>query len=112
MSNVLDFDYKVPKDDECAELLFQEQQVFVYSVLVRIIQTDQGRAYVREHEHDEDARAVLKKLHVLHTESDLAKREVLRLTSYISNLRLDDSWRGTSWITLYHCRIVSMTIQG
>ena len=102
LSNVLDFDYKVPKDDECAELLFREQQVFVYSVLVRIIQTDQGRAYVREHEHDEDARAVLKKLHVLHTESDLAKREVLRLTSYISNLRLDDSWRGTTRQFLLH----------
>ena len=63
LSNVLNFKYTPPKDDEYAEELFQEQQVFLYSVLVRIIQTDQGRAYVREHEHDEDARAVLKKLH-------------------------------------------------
>ena len=102
LSNVLDFKYKIPEDDEYAELLFHEQQVFMYSVLVRIIQTDQGRAYVREHEHDEDARAVLEKLYILHTKSDLAKREVLRLTNYISNLRLDDSWRGTTRQFLLH----------
>ena len=102
LSNVLNFKYTPPHDDEYAEELFQEQQVFLYSVLVRIIQTDQGRAYVREHEHDEDARAVLQKLHSLHTESDLAKREVLRLTNYISNLRLDDTWRGTTRQFLLH----------
>ena len=102
LSNVLNFKYTPPQDDEYAEELFQEQQVFLYSVLVRIIQTDQGRAYVREHEHDEDARAVLQKLHSLHTESDLAKREVLRLTNYISNLRLDDTWRGTTRQFLLH----------
>ena len=63
LSNVLDFRYKPPTNDTYAAELFQEQQIFLYSVLVRIIQTDQGRAYVREHEHDEDARAVLQKLH-------------------------------------------------
>ena len=102
LSNVLDFRYKPPTNDTYATELFQEQQIFLYSVLVRIIQTDQGRAYVREHEHDEDARAVLQKLHTLHTKSDLAKREVLRLTNYISNLRLDDTWRGSSRQFLLH----------
>ena len=102
LSNVLDFRYKPPTNDTYATELFQEQQIFLYSVLVRIIQTDQGRAYVREHEHDEDARAVLQKLHTLHTKSDLAKREVLRLTNYISNLCLDDTWRGSSRQFLLH----------
>ena len=102
LSNVLDFRYKPPTNDTYATELFQEQQIFLYSVLVRIIQTDQGRAYVRKHEHDEDARAVLQKLHTLYTKSDLAKREVLRLTNYISNLRLDDTWRGSSRQFLLH----------
>ena len=99
LSHVLDFRYKPPTNDTYATELFQEQQIFLYSILVRIIQTDQGRAYVREHEHDEDARAVLEKLHTLHTKSDLAKREVLRLTNYISNLRLDDTWRNSCFIS-------------
>ena len=102
LSNVLDFKYKPPINDTYAQELFQEQQIFLYSVLVRIIQTDQGRAHVRKHEHDEDARAVLEKLHTLHTKSDLAKREVLRLTNYISNLRLDDTWRGSARQFLLH----------
>ena len=44
----------------------------------------------------------MKKLHSLHTESDLAKREVLRLTNHSSNLRLDDTWRGTTRQFLLH----------
>ena len=32
----------------------------------------------------------------------LAKREVLRLNNYISNLRLDDSWHGTTYQFLLH----------
>ncbi|KAL7576901.1 hypothetical protein ACA910_006665 [Epithemia clementina (nom. ined.)] len=102
LANVINFSFSPPPGDFHAAQLFEEQQVFLYSVLVKIIQTDQGRAFVREHELDEDARAVLQKLVNHHTNSEMAKREVLRLQKYITHLKLDESWRGTTRQFLLH----------
>ncbi|KAL7578775.1 hypothetical protein ACA910_016001 [Epithemia clementina (nom. ined.)] len=37
-----------------------------------------------------------------HTNYEMAKREVLRLQKYITHLKLDDSWRGTTHQFLLH----------
>ncbi|KAL7564284.1 hypothetical protein ACA910_014347 [Epithemia clementina (nom. ined.)] len=102
LANVIDPQYTPPRGDLHALELFTEQQIFLYSVLIKIIQTDQGRAFVRDHEDDEDAQAVIRKLIKHHTQSELAKREVIRLQRYITNLKLDDSWRGTTRQFLLH----------
>ena len=52
--------------------LFQEQQDFVYSVLIKVLLTDYGKAIVREHETDRDAQSILAKLHQHHTDSELS----------------------------------------
>ncbi|KAL7565362.1 hypothetical protein ACA910_013583 [Epithemia clementina (nom. ined.)] len=102
LANVVDPQYTPPRGDAHALELFTEQKIFLYSVLNKVIQTDQGRAFVRDHEDDEDAQADIKKLIKHHTQSELAKREVIRLQRYITNLKLDDSWRGTTRQFLLH----------
>ena len=61
-----------------------------------------GRALVREHEHDKDAQQILYKLHQHYTDSELSRAEVLRLTTYVANLKLTDNWRGTTTQFLLH----------
>ena len=59
-------------------------------------------AGVQEHEHDKDAQPILYELHQHHTDSELSRPEVLRLTSYVANLKLTDNWRGTTTQFLLH----------
>ena len=65
------------------------------------LQTDKGRELVKEFEGD--ARSILAKLHHYHTQSD-AQHEVVTLTTYITNLSLSDSWKGTTRQFLGHSR--------
>ena len=74
--------------------LFQEQQDFVYSVILKVLLTYYGKALVREHEAVRDAQSTLAKLHQHHANSELSRYEIMRLTTYITNFKLDDSWRG------------------
>ena len=92
--DVADPDNKPGDGDHYEQELFQEKQSFVYSVLVTSLQTDKGGELVRE--FDGDSRSILSKLHHCHTQSNVAQREVVTLTTYITNLSLTDSWKGTT----------------
>ena len=92
--DVADPDNKPGDGDHYEQELFQEKQSFVYSVLVASLQTDKGGELVREFEGD--ARSILSKLHHYHTQSNVAQREAVTLTTYITNLSLTDSWKGTT----------------
>ena len=72
----------------------------VYLVLVTSLLTEKGRELVKEFE--EDARSILSKLHHYHTKSNVAQHEVVALTTYITNLSLTDSWKGTTRQFLSH----------
>ena len=78
----------------------KKNNFFVYSVLVTSLQTDKGRELVKEFEGD--ARSILLKLHHCHTQSNVAQHEVVTLTTYITNLSLTDSWKGTTRQFLSH----------
>ena len=78
----------------------KKNKFFVYSVLVTLLQTDKGRELVKEFEGD--ARSILSKLHHHHTQSNVAQHEVVTLTTYITNLSLTDSWKGTTRQFLSH----------
>ena len=52
--------------------------------------------------HDKDAQQILYELHQHHTDSELSRAEVLRLTTYVANLKLTDNWRGTTTQFLLH----------
>ena len=86
--------------DQCDQQLFEEKQSFVYSVLVTSLQTDRKRELVKEFEGD--ARTIISKLHHHHTQSNAAQHQVVTLTTYITNLNLTDSWRGTTRQFLSH----------
>ena len=73
--------------------LFKGKQSFVYSVLVTSLQTEKGRELVKEFEGD--ARSIILKLHHYHTKSNVAQHDIITLTTEITNLTLNDSWKGT-----------------
>ena len=91
--DVADPDYDPESGDIYEQELFQGKQSFVYSVLVASLQTEKGRELVKEFEGD--ARSIILKLHHYHTKSNVAQHDIITLTTDITNLTLNDSWKGT-----------------
>ena len=91
--DVADPDHDPEGGDIYEQELFQGKQSFVYSVLVTSLQTEKGRELVKEFEGD--ARSIILKLHHYHTKSNVAQHDIITLTTEITNLTLNDSWKGT-----------------
>ena len=91
--DVADPDHDPESGDIYEQELFQGKQSFVYSVLVTSLQTEKGRELVKEFEGD--ARSIILKLHHYHTQSNVAQHDIITLTTEITNLTLNDSWKGT-----------------
>ena len=90
-----------PGSDEYEQQLFQEQQDFLYSVLISSLKTDFNEALVKDHEGD--AQLILELLHEHHTgSSQYSRSEINRITKYLTNIKLDDTWRGTNESFLMH----------
>ena len=81
-----------PGSDEHEQQLFQEQQDFLYSVLISSLKTEFSEALVKDHEGD--AQLILELLHEHHTgNSQYSRAEINRITKYLTNIKLDDTWR-------------------
>ena len=91
--DVADPDHDPESGDIYEQELFQGKQSFVYSVLVASLQTEKGRELIKEFEGD--ARTIILKLHHYHTKSNVAQHDIITLTTDITNLTLNDSWKGT-----------------
>ena len=91
--DVADPDHDPESGDIYEQELFQGKQSFVYSVLGTSLQTEKGRELVKEFEGD--ARSIILKLHNYHTKSNVAQHDIITLTTEITNLTLNDSWKGT-----------------
>ena len=90
-----------PGSDEHEQQLFQEQQDFLYSVLISSLKTEFSEALVKDHEGD--AQLILELLHEHHTgNSQYSIAEFNRITKYLTNIRLDDTWSGTNESFLMH----------
>ena len=90
-----------PGSDAYGQQLFQEQQDFLYSVLISSLKTDFSEALVKDHEGD--AQLILELLHEHHTgNSQYSRSEINRITKYLTNIKLDDTWRGTNESFLMH----------
>jgi len=103
---VFDPTYKPISQAQVDELKLKQR--FVYSILDRTVQTDQGRAFVSEHESDCDAQRVFAKL-VLHAAqlSEKSTKEMLlkeQLLQFLKTTRLDSTWRGTTVEFIVHWR--------
>ena len=91
--DVADPDHDPESGDIYEQEPFQGKQSFVYSVLVTSLQTKKRRELVKEFEGD--ARSIILKLHHYHTKSNVAQQDIITLTTEITNLTLNDSWKGT-----------------
>ena len=90
-----------PGSDEYEQQLFQEQQDFLYSVLISSLKTEFSEALVKDHEGD--AQLILELLHEHHRgNSQYSRSEINRITKYLTNIKLDDTWRGTNENFLMH----------
>ena len=90
-----------PGSDKHEQQLFQEQQDFLYSVLISSLKTEFSEALVKDHEGD--AQLILELLHEHHTgNSQYSRAEINRITKYLTNIKLDDTWRGTKESFLMH----------
>ena len=100
LSTLMDTNF-TPGSDEYEQQLFQEQQDFLYSVLISSLKTDFSEALVKDHEGD--AQLILELLHEHHTgNSQYSRSEINRITKYLTNIKLDDTWRGTNESFLMH----------
>ena len=90
-----------PGSDEYEQQLFQDQQDFLYSVLISSLKTDFSEALVKDHEGE--AQLIIELLHEHHTgNSQYSRSEINRITKYLTNIKLDDTWRGTNESFLMH----------
>ena len=90
-----------PGSDEYEQQRFQDQQDFLYSVLISSLKTDFSEALVKDHEGD--AQLIIELLHEHHTgNSQYSRSEINKITKYLTNIKLDDTWRGTNESFLMH----------
>ena len=90
-----------PGSDDYEQQLFEEQQDFLYSVLISSLKTQFSEALVKDHEGD--AQLILELLHEHHTgNSQYSRAEINRITKYLTNIKLDDTWRGANESFLMH----------
>ena len=76
-----------PGSDEYEQQLFEEQQDFLYSVLISSLKTEFRDALVKDHEGD--AQLILDLLHEHHTgNSQYSRAEINRITKYLTNIKL------------------------
>ena len=91
--DVADPDHDPENGDIYEKELFKGKQSFVYSVLVTSLQTEEGKELVKEFEGY--ARSIILQLHHYHTKSNVAQHDIISLTTDITKLTLNDSWKGT-----------------
>ena len=90
-----------PGSDEHAQQVFEEQQDFLFSVLISSLKTEFSEALVKDHEGD--AQLILDLQHEHRTgNSQYSRAEINRITKYLTNIKLDDTWRGTNESFLMH----------
>ena len=71
------------------------KQVFMFSVLDKHLLTDMGKTIVRKYAHTTDAQSVWKDFQEHMKSSSKGASEKRRLTQYVTNTVLDDSYTGT-----------------
>lgn len=101
VDDVFDSNYN-PSRDKDAEL-FKEKQKFVYAVFELTLQTDQGKAFVREHAKDGNAQKIYKKLVAHYQNSTAAAVDSEQYLQYITTAKLGDgTWNGSNESFILH----------
>ena len=101
VSEILDSSYSPVHSSEEREL-FEAKQVFMYKVFNETLQTDMGRTTVRKYLRSTDAQAVWKEYSDYMTTSYEGASEKRKLTHYVTNIVLDNEFRGTTQQFVLH----------
>ena len=100
VEEVLDSNYT---PTEAEKPLFRRKQDYLYSVLNRILKTDQGKSAVRAHEDNRDAQAVYRSVKKHCEKSTKASIQRSDILTYLTQARLGDgSWKGTTYGFILH----------
>ena len=94
-NEVLDPTYTPGSEPEEQEL-FEAKQTFMFSVFNENLQTDMGKTIVRRHFANNDAQSVWKELSEHIRTPSKGDSEKRRLTQYVTNTVLDDTFLGTT----------------
>ena len=101
VAEILDGAYNPTSTEEKA--LFDAKQKYMYAVFEKTLLTDQGKAFVREHELDFDAQKVFFKISSYALKSTRASLDSSKLLKYVTSARIGDgSWKGTSHSFILH----------
>ncbi len=94
MSDVIDSSFK--PTTKAAKELFKIKQAFMFAVLNRLLQTDQGKTTLRRYTDTFDARQVYLDLVEYHTKSVSATIEINEILRYLTTTKFTDGkWKGT-----------------
>ena len=77
-------------------LLFQEQQKYMFDVLIFIVRTPMGKHFVRQHEHTRDAQSVWRDYINHMRTSTKADIELEDLLTSITSLRISPNFKGNT----------------
>jgi hypothetical protein len=94
IKEVFDPDYTPNSSDEVE--IFNLKQTFAYSVLVRVLKTDVGKTIVRKYEKTMNAQQIWKEFVMDAKFSVKAKISAAQILSWITTVKYDDDWKGTS----------------
>ena len=97
--DVVDPEY-TPSNSE--KELFDAKQIFMFSVLDKHLLTDMGKTIVRKYVHTTDAQSVWKDFQEHMKSSSKGASEKRRLTQYVTNIVLDDNYKGTTEQIVLH----------
>ena len=100
-NEVLDPTYTPGREPEQQEL-FEAKQTFVFSVSNANLQTNMGKTIVRRHLTTTDAQSVWRELSKHMRTSSNGASEKRRLTQYVPNTVLDDTFKGTTEQFVFH----------
>ena len=105
----LDFDKEDLVGDE--RELYDLQVKYGYAVLTKVVQTSQGKVYVRQHASDGDATAVLHELVEYYTHSRVAEIAAQEVTTKINTIRMDSKWTAGGHAFLNHWRNLVLDLE-
>ena len=107
------FDLGFDRDDLSGadQELYDLQLKYGYAVLTKIVQTSQGKVYVRQHAIDGDATAVLHELVEYYTHSRVAEIAAQEVTTKINTIRMDSKWTAGGHAFLNHWRNLVLDLE-
>ena len=94
-NEVLDPTY-TPSGEHEEQELFEAKQTFMFSVFNANLQTNMGKTIVRSHLANTDAQSVWRELSEHMRTSSKGASEKRRLTEYVTNTVLDDTFKGST----------------